>query len=130
MIMFAMTLMGFSCERDDDGDVNTAATLEEQYPDWANLTWVSTDGVTAEDDPYIYPRLEISISGNEGEIKHTTSNDNYYWNSFSKITITGNNITFNNSVGTVGVFTKNGNTITLTTKGLTIYNHTYVLKIN
>lgn len=36
MIMFAMTLMGFSCERDDDGDVNTATeiTVNDLLGDW------------------------------------------------------------------------------------------------
>lgn len=34
--MFAMTLMGFSCERDDDGDVNTATeiTVNDLLGDW------------------------------------------------------------------------------------------------
>jgi hypothetical protein len=38
--------------------------LAELYPDWVNLTWVSTDGITEEEDPEISPRLNISIKDN------------------------------------------------------------------
>ncbi len=125
-IVIAITLMSFSCEKEDP----IVPTLEEQYSDWSNLTWVSTDGVTAQMNPDIYPRLEISISGDEGEITHTINSVDYFWDSFSTMTISGNTVDFGSPANTTGTFTKSGDKITLTTKGLTITSHTYVLQIN
>lgn len=128
-LFFALTLMSFSCSKNDDDPI-VPQTLEEKYPDWKNLRWVSTDGVTAQMNPDIYPRLEISISGDEGEITHTINSVDYFWDSFSTMTISGNTVNFGSPANTTGTFTKSGSQITLTTKGLTITSHTYVLQIN
>ena len=58
-----------SCGR-KDADKKPAAiqTLEERYPDWAHLTWISTD-----DNTRAFPRLEISIRKNVVTIRQHTS---------------------------------------------------------
>ena len=56
-ILFAVALMSTSCCKDDP--IVPDQTLEEQYPDWVNLSWVSTNGNTVE-----YPRFNITIDGN------------------------------------------------------------------
>lgn len=56
ILMFSLVLMSTSCEKEDP----VILSLEEQYPDWVNLTWFSTNG---ESDVTTYPKLYISIDG-------------------------------------------------------------------
>ena len=55
ILMFSLVLTSTSCEKDDP--IVPTQTLEQMYPDWANLTWISTNGSTNS-----YPKLDISIS--------------------------------------------------------------------
>ena len=61
-IVFALALMSMSCEKEDP-IVPDPETLEEQYPEWSDLFWVSTDGSTT-----TFPRLDIIIDGNEATL--------------------------------------------------------------
>lgn len=55
-VLFAVALMSTSCEKDDP--IVPDQTLEEQYPEWSDLEWVSTNGSQTE-----YPRIDILIIG-------------------------------------------------------------------
>ena len=132
VLMFSLVLLSASCEKDEPV---VKQTLEEQYPDWSNLTWVSTDGKTAETKPDVYPRLNITINGDNGTIRQTMDGDGWYYNEqFSTITIESNTITFTGHyavyISRTGTFEKNGTQITLVTKGMIKDSHTYVLQIN
>ena len=127
--MFAVALMSTSCCKDDP-IVPEPQTLEEQYPEWVNLTWVSTDGV---DETYVYPRLNITIVGDDVTVNQPHSapdpDENSYNGFYDEMTIVGNNVDFGNGDVT-GTFTTDGVHITLTTFGFMYDEHVYVLKIN
>jgi hypothetical protein len=131
--MFSLVLMSTSCEKDPVVPEPTQ-TLEELYPDWANLTWVATDGITAEMNPNIYPRVNISIMGDEGTFIQLPDN-NF---PFQIISITGNTVAFKNIsilAPVTGTFTYDEGFILLYTCGVNDKNdpskyHTYKLKIN
>ncbi len=126
-LVLAITIVSYSCSKKDDDDP-IVKTLQEQYPDWSNLTWVSTGGIST---PDMYPKLEISIVDNEGTIKHYYDSETLYQNTFSEIKIEDNEIAFKCSIGTtVGVFSKDGDKITLITNGLIKTGYIYVLQIN
>jgi hypothetical protein len=67
VLMATMVLMNTSCTKSTD-DTPDVKTLAQQNPTWVKLTWVSTNGLTT-----IYPRLDISISGNVAIIQVTES---------------------------------------------------------
>lgn len=128
-LILVLVLSSISCSKEDD-QPTPQQTLEQKYPDWKNLTWVSTDGVTTLMNPDVYPRLNITITDDEGFFCQPYSSSGNYQDTFAQITISGNTITFGAPANVVGTFTKSGDKITLTTKGLTITSHTYVLQIN
>ena len=130
VLMFSLTLMPTSCEKDEP--VVPEQTLEEKYPDWKNLTWVSTDGWST---PATYPQISIKITGNKAVL---TVTDEY-----SDHTIGGYILTHDKFevVGNIARFSEpeTGTTV----QELTILTppdstkikvnwqeHTYVLKIN
>lgn len=123
-LVLALTLINVSCCKDDDP---ANQTLAEMYPDWANLTWVSTDGASL---VTTYPRLNITIIGDNGTINQPINATQSYNDNFAVMTVSGNNVTFAAPANVTGTFTKNGSQITLTTKGLSTTNHVYVLQIN
>jgi len=61
VLMFSLVLTSASCDKSDDP--TPEQTLEQMYPDWSNLTWVSTNGETAQMNPNIYPRISFTIVG-------------------------------------------------------------------
>lgn len=63
VLMFSLVLIS-ACDKNDDDPIVPKQTFEELYPDWANLTWVSTDGVDTTMYPDVYPRLNITIIKN------------------------------------------------------------------
>ena len=130
VLMFSLTLMSTSCDKDEP--IVPDKTLEQLYPDWANLTWVSTDGWT---DPDVAPnKLNITIVGNKVTFNQPPS----YNKILDKITIQGDIIKFGEVNGSIdivsGTFTNDGSYITIKTYGLYTkkpeFYHTYVLKIN
>jgi hypothetical protein len=60
MMFVTLTLMSFSCCKDDDDPI-VPQTLAEKYPNWVNLTWYSTDGDYSAGK---YPKLSITITDN------------------------------------------------------------------
>jgi len=139
-ILFAVALLSVSCEKEDPIVPEPEQTLEQLYPDWANLTWVSTDGVTAEMNPDVYPRLNITIIGNLVDVRHDYFQENDgAVGKYSTIVINGNIITIDDEIDNpdgfndptiTGTFSKENNEITFITKGISITEHTYKYRIN
>lgn len=128
MLFVALTLMSFSCEKNDDDVI--PQTLEEKYPDWSNLTWVSTDGSVD-----TYPRMNITITGNTCVFSQPyNGTGGIYTESFSNMLVTSSSVTFSGNAGNdatiTGTYTKSGSQITLITKGFIANSRTYVLQIN
>lgn len=73
-IMFAVALLSMSCEKEDP--IVPEQTLAELYPDWVNLTWVSTNGNS---DPTVLPRISFSISTNVIIFDIINSNGTYHF---------------------------------------------------
>ena len=95
-IMFAVALMSTSCCKDDP-IVPEPETLQELYPEWSNLSWMSTDGKDASYQPVedTYPRLEITIVGDDVNIHQLTNGTGgFYDGNFTEVTISGSIITF------------------------------------
>jgi hypothetical protein len=130
-MILAVALMSTSCCKDDP-DVPEPQTLEEQYPEWSDLSWVSTDGNDVNHIPIeeTYPRLEITIVGDVASIFQATDGvGGGYAGNFPEVTISGNVITFSGDGFKVitGTFEWDSNSVTFITKGLTPTTHTYVL---
>ena len=92
MLMSAMTILNIGCEKPDDG--TSDQTLAQAYPNWINLTWVSTDGASL---ITTYPRLDISIVGDVATIHETTSvlgSPAYYTFQYDALNITSTTATF------------------------------------
>lgn len=125
--------MSTSCEKDDP--IVPEQTLAEQYPDWVNLTWVSTDDNT---NLNTYPKLTITIISNEVKVIHPTDQDAPMNKTFDKMLVNsdGTFIIGNiNGFHVYGTYVKNGTLLVLTTFGLLndsypINEHKYVLQIN
>ena len=127
-----MVFLSCSCEKNDP----ILDILETQYPDWVNLSWVSTDG-----DNTIYPRLSITINGNEVTVtlkKELYGGDTYFENiTYEEMTITGNEFMIGSNMdGTAflnGTFMINEseNRIGLSVDRNPYYDeHNYVLEMN
>lgn len=133
-IIFSLALVSSSCEKEPADDPKTL-TLEQAYPEWKNLTWVSTDGASL---TTTYPRISIKIVGDSitmiqllkfPQLDRLTQYNGFY----DMMTITGNTVKFsqkNNWGEAVGTFSKTNTHITLTTYGNVTESHVYVLKIN
>ena len=131
-LIFAVALMSTSC----DPDPIVPDTLETQYPDWANLSWVSTDGLNDFDT---YPKLSISIDGNQVTVTQLLWNDlndvEYPLSTvFTNMTIVGDVVTFSGATGTSDVVGEveyyEDTHIYLETFGLTTESYEYGLLIN
>ena len=132
ILMSAMTILTISCTKPADDEL----PFQVQYPDWKNLTWVSTDGSSL---ATTYPKLNISVDGNNvitvrQPYAAPNPQANEYVGTFAKMTIVGNTVSFtevtNQALDVTGTFTKSGSQITLTTLGFTNTSRVYVLKIN
>jgi len=134
-ILFAVALMSTSCCKDDP--VPEPQTLEEQYPEWSDLSWVSTDGNDvnyAGELEDTYPRIEITINDDELTFKQWTwdvPNDvpytEPYVNTYLKdnVVITSTNVTFSGGLTVTGDYETDGVQITLRTTGIISGNVTY-----
>jgi len=122
--------MNTSCTKPaNDTPDPTIKTLEQTYPTWKNLTWVSTDG---DGSTIAYPRIDVSIIDNIVKVNQPTGIGNgVFHGSYTVFNITGNNVTLGTQYdGMTGTFINSGTQITLTTKGLSTTSHVYVLQIN
>jgi hypothetical protein len=88
ILMTAMVFMNTSCTKPTDDPV--LQTLEQQYPDWVNLTWAST---TKDNVDVQYPKISYLITDN---VVTETSIDESgtYVGTYEKITLTSTIITF------------------------------------
>jgi hypothetical protein len=106
-------------------------TLEERYPGWVNLTWISTD-----DNSRGFPRMEISIHENVVTLRQHTSDTVIVSHEYNMMYLLGNTLTLEdkNDGRLTGFFWQTDSTIMLKTKGLVdeyLKNpHTYALKKN
>lgn len=130
MLVLSVAFLTISCEKDEPVTPEQKLTLEEQYPDWANLVWVSTDGFTGEN---VLPKLSITIVGNVVTVTNTykTSDDRIVndWCNYDEIVVNEDG-TF--EIETVdGTYVKNGKFFTLVTSGNLNENniHTFCLKV-
>lgn len=59
-LIFLPVLLNIGCKKNSSDTANDQ-TLEQKYPDWKNLTWVSTNGNSTQNT---YPKISFSIVGN------------------------------------------------------------------
>ena len=94
-IMFAVVLMSTSCEKDDP--VVPDLILEEQYPEWVDLSWVSTNENS--DELTASPQLNILIIGDVVYLTETIDVPDVGMSDFPMeyggITLTTSSIEFN-----------------------------------
>jgi len=102
-IMFAVVLMSTSCCEDDP--VVPDLTLEEQYSEWSNLSWVSTNGNDVNYQPVeeTYPRLYIRIEGNVATVTDSLDENIRRKYQFEEIILDDAFITFTDSKQVSGV---------------------------
>jgi hypothetical protein len=131
-LVIVLSFCMVSCGRKDINKKSAAIkTLEERYPGWANLTWISTD-----DNSRAFPRMEISIRDNVVTIRQHTSDTVFVSHQYSMMYVLGNTLTLEdkNDGRLTGFYWQTDSTILLKTKGLAdeyLENpHTYALKKN
>lgn len=89
-LLAAFFIVAASCSGNNRSNSSPSGqTLEQRFPQWTNLTWISTDEYQG-----IYPRMDISIRGNVVTIRQDTSATGYISGEFSEIVILGNMVTF------------------------------------
>jgi hypothetical protein len=128
--LFFTFCLSTSCTNKNQGNVTPASpTLKQRFPQWTNLSWVSTD-----EDTDTYPRLNLSISENAVIIRQDTSVNGYISGSFNDIYILGNMVTFmgdrpNHNL--TAYFSQTDSTLLIKTRGLLINDpentHIYLL---
>ena len=132
-ILFAVALMSTSCCKDDP---IPDQTLADQYPDWVNLSSISTTDVFT--NQVDYPTLRITINGDNLTVVQTM------WNVESEttyeltstypaddVTITNVDVILAESVVNgelTGTYTMSGSDIILTTTGFSNTEYIYVLQ--
>ena len=131
-LLIVLSFCTISCGRKDTGKMpDTVQTLEQRYPGWANLTWISTDYI-----PRGFPRMEISIRENVVTMKHYTSDTAFVSHEFTMIYLLGNTVTLEdkNKGQLTAFFWQTDSTVVIRTKGLVddyLPNpHTFELKKN
>ena len=132
-ILFAVVLINISCEKEDPVDIKLEKTLAEQYPDWTNLSWISTDG---NDDRNAYPQFSITIFNNSVLVIQPCDSLSRYYYIFEEMSVnTDGTFTIGSTVGfyIYGTYVKNETQFTLITFGLQnkyepTNEHTYVLE--
>ncbi len=131
-LVILLSFSMFSCGRKDTSKKSVAMqTLEERYPGWTNLTWISTDN-----NSKAFPRMEISIHENVVTIRQHTSDTVFASQEYTTMYLLGNTLTLKdkNKGSLTGFFWQTDSTIILKTKGLAdqyLENpHTYALKKN
>jgi hypothetical protein len=127
-----LSLCMVSCGRKDANKNSIGLqTLEERYPGWENLTWISTDN-----NSRAFPRMEISIKENVVTIRQHTSDTAFVSHEYNLMYLLGNTLTLkdNNNDRLTGFYWQTDSTIMIKTKGLVdeyLENpHTYALKKN
>lgn len=105
-----------SCGRQDVKRKSLAfQTLEERFPAWKNLTWISTDR-----DSSAFPRMEIMIRENVATICQYSSDTDFVSREYTTMFFLGNSLTFEDKEkGRLTTFYKQtDSTVMIRTKGL------------
>lgn len=131
LVMFlSLAIVSCGTKRKDKKSI-AYQTLEERYPGWTNLTWISTDkGRRA------FPRIEISIRENVVTITEHLSDAEIVSKEYTVMYILGNTLTFEdkNKGRLTAFFWQTDSTVTIKTKGLVddymVNTHSYMLKKN
>jgi hypothetical protein len=131
-LVIFLSLCMLSCARKDANKKSGAVqTLQERYPGWANLTWISTDDI-----PRGYPRLEISIRENVVTMKEYTADNEFVTQEYNMMYLLGNTLTLEdkNKGRLTAFFWQTDSTVILKTKGIVddylVNPHTFELKKN
>ncbi|QQS50649.1 MAG: hypothetical protein IPM71_13825 [Bacteroidota bacterium] len=129
MLVLSVAFLTISCEKDEPVTPEQKLTLEEQYPDWANLVWVSTNGFTGEN---VLPKLSITIVGNVVTVTYTykTSDDRIVndWRNYDEMVVNEDG-TYVIGYSNDGTYVKNGKFFTLVSNvGYNYGTHTFVLE--
>jgi hypothetical protein len=123
--------MGSCVKKDANKKSGAIQTLEQRYPGWKKLTWISTDDI-----PRGYPRMEISIRENVVKMKYYSSDTEFVSQEFTMMYLLGNTVTLEskNTGRLTGSFWQTDSTVIIRTKGLVddyLPNpHTYALRKN
>jgi len=132
ILVIFLTLCMVSCGRNGaDNKSGAIQTLEERYPGWTNLTWISTDGITRG-----FPRMDFTIRENVVTIRQYTSDTGFVSKEYTIMYLLGNTLTLEdkNKDRLTAFFWQTDSTILIKTKGLAdeyLDNpHTYALKKN
>lgn len=130
IMTFALSMAFTSCKKDPIVPVEPIETLAELYPDWTNLTWVSTDGDSYTDK---YPKLNIIVVGDLVSVTKTLFAGDIF-GKFTEMEVVGTNTTFSkiyetyNGLGDPLECTNVS--VTSTQISLTCLGNDYVLNIN
>lgn len=128
ILIVSLVVATASCSKEDDPIVKS---LEEQYPAWVNLTWVSTDGFSTSDT---YPRLEITIVGDLVTVTKKITVSTAIIGKYTQANISGSTATFTDVYedynGTGRTLTCTNVDVESTQITLTCLGNTYVLQIN
>jgi hypothetical protein len=131
-LVIFLSLCMISCGK-KDGDKKPLAfqTLEERYPGWANLTWISTD--KGKND---FPRMDISIRNNIVTIRQHLSDTVLVSKEYTMMFFFGNSLTLEDKSKSrlTAFYWKTDSTILIRTRGLVNefpeQTHAYLLKKN
>jgi len=106
-------------------------TMEERYPGWTNLTWISTDMDTG-----AFPRIEIMIRENVATVRQHTSDSEFVSREYTTLFFFGNILTFADKAkaNLTASYSQTDSTVMIRTIGLLEYypgnTHTYLLRKN
>ncbi len=131
-LVFFLSLALASCGNKREEKKRIALqTLEERYPGWTNLTWISTDRGRSD-----FPKMEISIRENVVTISQHMSDTAFVSKEYILMYFLGNILTFEdkNKGRLSAFFWQTDSTITIKTKGLVddsrVDAHFFLLKKN
>jgi hypothetical protein len=131
-LVIFLSLAMVSCGRKETSKKSLAfQTLEERYPAWTNLTWISTDKGRSD-----FPKMEISIRENVVTITQHMSDTDIVSKEFTVMYFLGNSLTFidKNKGRLTAFYWQTDSTVMIKTKGLVddymVNAHSYMLKKN
>jgi hypothetical protein len=129
VVLFSVAAyFAISCSGRGNDKATAFNTLEQRYPDWTNLTWVSTDR-----DSDAFPRINITIEDDTLTIHQQNSLTEKDSGNYTMVAILGNIITFEGKeTGRLtGSYKQTDSTFMIRTRALSPDEiHTYLLEKN
>lgn len=93
VLVFTITLVNTSCEKESNEPnvppISIDSTLAQKYPEWRNLTWVST---TFNGTSVNYPKYYFTINNNVITETYIKSNDITSKTNYIKLSLINNNL--------------------------------------